>query len=161
MSQRVVATPWFIATTAVVSALITAFASWLAVDSSTGVRVVAVLVGIAVALGVMLVVAWALSPEDVPKAPSVEPVPAPAPAPEPVVASHELEKLLDTGRALHPDASDPRVAAWIADVRHVLQRDKPGIVGYFDALSAREYADDRERLETHVARLTTIVRDFL
>jgi hypothetical protein len=35
------------------------------------------------------------------------------------------------------------------------------VLGYFDALAARRYADDRERLDAHLGRLATVVRDFL
>jgi hypothetical protein len=35
------------------------------------------------------------------------------------------------------------------------------VVGYFNALSTRGYADDVERLDARLRRLVTIVRDFL
>jgi hypothetical protein len=162
MSERIVASPWFLVSTAVVTGLTTALTSWLAVDSSDGVRLLAVLIGVAAGIGVMLLVAWALSSDEEPAVamPAVEPV---VTAP-PVAAHSGLVAHLERGRALlqelEPDKPDYRVASWIAEARETLEREKPGLVGYYDALAARRYADDRERLDTHVSRLATIARDF-
>jgi hypothetical protein len=165
MSERILASPWFLVTTAIVTGLVTAFTSWLATDSTDGVRLLAVLIGVAVGLGVMLLVAWALSGEEE-EAPTVtmpaaEPVVTVSPAP---ARTSDVDAHLESGRALlqelEPGRPDARVDSWIAGVRETLERERPGLLGYYDALGTREYADDRERLDTHVSRLATIARDF-
>jgi len=164
MSERIVASPWFLFSTAIVTGLVTALTSWLAVDSTDGVRLLAVLIGVGVGIGVMLLVAWALSGEEAPTAAPVDHPPPVAPPP-PVARHEELDALLERGRALldelAPGTPDARVEPWISEVRAALERDKPGVVGYFGALGGRAYSDNRARLDAHVARLATIVRDFL
>jgi hypothetical protein len=162
MSERILASPWFLVTTAIVTGLVTAFTSWLATDSTDGVRLLAVLVGVAVGLGVMLLVAWALSGEgEVPTVtmPAAEPV-----VTAPIARPSDVDAHLESGRALlqelEPGTPDARVDSWIAGVRETLERESPGLLGYYDALGARQYADDRNRLDTHVSRLATIARDF-
>lgn len=154
MSERILASPWFLATTVIVCGLVTAFTSWLADESSDGVRLLAALIGLGIGLGVMLLIAWAMT-DDKP-APTIAPVETPPPPP-PIARHDELHALLERGRTLEPGAD---VESWISDVRAALERDKPGVVGYFDQLGTRAYADDRERLDAHVARLETIARDF-
>jgi hypothetical protein len=164
MSERILASPWFLVTTAIVTGLVTAFTSWLATDSTDGVRLIAVLIGVTVGLGVMLLVAWALSGEN--EAPTVT-MPAAEPvvtATPPVARPSEVGAHLESGRALlqelEPGTPDARVDTWIAGVRETLERERPGLLGYYDALRARHYPDDRDRLDTHVSRLSTIARDF-
>jgi hypothetical protein len=165
MSERTLAAPWFLVTTAIVTGLVTALISWLAVDSPDGVRLLAVLIGVAVGLGVMLLVAWAVSEEG--EGPTVT-MPAAEPVvtvpPRPVAGPSDVDAHLESGRALlqelEPGTPDARVDSWIAGVRKTLEQQRPGLLGYYDALGARQYADDRNRLDTHVSRLATIARDF-
>jgi hypothetical protein len=90
---------------------------------------------------------------------------ATAAAPPSQVARDALTRRLEEGRGLREElesgTSDARVGAWIEGVRHTIEQHKPGVVGYFNALGARGYADDGDRLEAHIGRLATIVRDFL
>jgi hypothetical protein len=163
MSERILASPWFLFSTAIVTGFVTAFTSWLAADSTDGVRLLAVLIGVGVGLGAMLLVAWALTGEETTRIEPVE-MPPPATPPPPVARHDELDALLERGRALleelAPETPDERVEPWIADVRETLERAKPGVVGYFGALGARTYTDDRARLDAYVTRLVTITRDF-
>jgi hypothetical protein len=162
---------WFLLWTSVCCGLVVAFATWAAGGSSGAVRVVAALVGLAAGLGVMLLVAWALTPEEpspVPEAPTaVSPPPEPvSEPPEPATTDRgPLTEQLEEGRALRAEldtgASDARVDAWIAGVRGALERQRPGVAGYFGALAGRAYADDPEKLDAHIARLATIVHEFL
>lgn len=169
--SRTLSSPWFLAATALCCGLTVAFASWLADDSSDGVRALAAVSGLGFGLAIVLLVAWVLEHEDAPQvaAPSTAGWPAqPAPpvwptaAPAPATA---LTPRLEEGRALHeelePGASDARVGLWIESVRHAIEQERPGVAGYFNALGGRRYADDVERLDAHLARLATIVRDFL
>jgi hypothetical protein len=114
----------------------------------------------------MLLIASAVAAEETTSTPEPAPAIAPVPTAPPPDESHVvLRERLEAGRALggqlDPSASDPRVDAWIAQVRQMLERDKPGLVGYFDALSRRAYADDHARLDAHTRRLATIVRDLV
>jgi hypothetical protein len=134
----------------------------------------------------MLFVAWALDGErrseavaapraGVAASPTARPTGAPdaafaptmsrAAAPSSDVARDALTRRLEEGRALReeldPGTVDARVGAWIEGVRRTIEQHKPGVVGYFDALSARRYTDDGDRLDAHIGRLATIVRDFL
>jgi hypothetical protein len=88
-----------------------------------------------------------------------------AAAPSSDVARDALTRRLEEGRALREELDqgtvDARVEAWIEAVRRTIEQHKPGVVGYFDALSARTYTDDGDRLDAHIGRLATIVRDFL
>jgi hypothetical protein len=81
------------------------------------------------------------------------------------VARDALTRRLEEGRALREDVGpgtvDARVEAWIEAVRRTIEQHRPGVVGYFDALGARTYTDDGDRLDAHIGRLATIVRDFL
>jgi hypothetical protein len=164
--NHILASRWFLVSTTICCAVGVAFTSWLARDSSGGVRVVAALIGLVAALAVMLLVAWALAIDE---RPSTEPEPAADPPTSvtdpPLVARDVLASQLEEGHALRhdlePDTSDDRVSAWIEEVRGTIERHKPSVLGYFDALAARRYADDRERLDAHLGRLATVVRDFL
>ena len=42
-----------------------------------------------------------------------------------------------------------------------VERHAAGAVGYFNALGSRSYGGDADRLDAHIGRLATIVRDFL
>jgi hypothetical protein len=181
--NRTLSSTWFLVATALCCGLTVAFASWLADESSNGVRALAALSGLGFGLAIMLLIAWVLDEEDTPAVSRpAEPAPpgwvtaarAPTPAtrpssPQPTElresAPAVLTVRLEEGRALReqlqPGASDARVAAWIESVRHSLERERPGVVGYFNALGTRVYADDVERLDAHLGRLATIVRDFL
>jgi hypothetical protein len=171
---RIVASTWFLVSTAVCCGVAVAFTSWIAEDSADGVRLLAALLGLGAGLAVMLLVAWALAGEHSPpaaaaaSAPVLEPTPVTAAAPEPAAradARDALTRRVDEGRTLReelaPGASDARVAYWIESARETVERQKPGVAGYFDALATRPYADDAERLDAYVRRLETIVRDFL
>ena len=168
---------------ALCSGVVVAFTSWLAVDSSDGVRALAAVAGLGVALALMLFVAWALASDEPseaaaapragaapawPTAPDrafARPVKATAAAPPSQVARETLTQRLAEGRALRealdPGTADARVSAWVDGARHTIEQHKPGVVGYFNALSSRTYADDGDRLDAHIGRLATIVRDFL
>ncbi len=163
MSERVLASPWFLGTTAVVTGAVTALFSGLAADGSNGVRVLALLLGVTVGLGSMLLVAWALSGKEEQTVPPVEMPTVVTPRPT-VARPDELDAHLGSGRALlqelEPGKPDDRVGEWIAAVRETLDREKPGVVGYYNALGTRQHPDDRARLDAHVTRLETIARDF-
>jgi hypothetical protein len=163
--ERVLTSTWFLVATAICSAVMVGLVSWITVDLSDGARALAALVALVAAVGMMLVLAWGLSGN--------EPAPAAA-APEYVAppvrtatdpAREELSRRLDEGEALReqidPGEIDARVDSWIAESRQAVAACKPGVLGYFDALAARSYDDDRARLDAHVARLATIVRDML
>jgi hypothetical protein len=181
--ERPIASPWFLAATALCSGVVVAFTSWLVVDSSDGVRALAAVAGLGVALALMLFVAWALDSDEPseaaaapragaapawPTAPDrafARPVETTAAAPPSQVARDTLTQRLAEGRALRealdPGTADARVGAWIDGARHTIEQHKPGVVGYFNALSSRTYADDGDRLDAHIGRLATIVRDCL
>jgi hypothetical protein len=166
--ERVLGSGWFLASTAISCAIAVGFTSWIANDSTAGVRAGAALIGLAAGLGVMLLVAWVLAsnpePEPVSAAP-VEQLEQVESEPTAVIARDDLTTKLEEGlalrQAIEPGASDERVGVWIADVRRSLEHDRPGVLGYYDALAARAFADDRDRLEAHLDRLATIVGDFL
>lgn len=185
---RTAASPWFLLATALCSGLVVAFASWLAEDSSDGVRATAALVGLGIALAFMLSIAWALDTDEpseaatvrstgVKPAPTAWPTavsdPADGPEASTVVAAPSPSEAagsaftgrLEEGRALReelePGTSDARVGVWIEGVRHTIEQYKPGLLGFFNALGARTYADDCDRLDAHVRRLATIIRDFV
>jgi hypothetical protein len=146
---------WFLASTAVCCAIGVGFTSWIASDSSAVVRVVAALIGLAAALGVMLLVAWVLASDQEPAASVPDREPAMV-EPQDVLGP-KLEQGLELRTTVEAGASDDRVGAWIEEVHLALERDRPGVLGYYDALAARAFADDRERLEAHLDRLATIV----
>jgi len=186
--NRTMSSTWFLVATALCCGLTVAFASWLAVESSDGVRALAALSGLGFGVAIMLLVAWTLDGADLPggdTAPAAEsrrgeraslarPVAAPAPMPPTATARPSslrataptaLSLRLEEGQALReqlePGASDARVGVWIERVRYSIAEHRPGVVGYFNALSTRGYADDVERLDAHLGRLATIGRDFL
>jgi hypothetical protein len=157
--ERVLTSFRFLAATTVCCGLVVALATWAVSDSSSGVRLLAALIGLGSSLGVMLLIAWAAAAEEAtPVAAPSPPVPAPS---APSEAQALLREHLEAGLALEPDLSDSRVGAWIDDVRHTIELHKPGLLGYFDALAQRAYADDRARLEAYSRRLATIVRDLV
>ena len=168
---RVLGSGWFLGSTAICCAIGVGFTSWLANDSSAGVRALAALIGLAAGLGVMLLVAWVLASEPQPEPAAQAPAPAPVSVehvesePTVVIPRDDLTSKLDEGlelrQSIEPGAADERVDVWIADVRQRLEGEKPGVLGYYDALGARTFADDRDRLEGHLDRLATIVGDFL
>jgi hypothetical protein len=186
--NRTLGSTWFLVSTALCCGLTVAFTSWLAVESPDGVRALAALSGLGFGLAIMLLVAWVLDGEDPPRADAastavpraVEPAPparpAAVPAQMPTTATARLPSLqaaaqtsfsvrLEEGRALReelePGAFDARVGTWIDSVRQTIEQHRPGVAGYFNALGTRGYADDVERLDAHLGRLATIVRDFL
>jgi hypothetical protein len=186
--NRPLSSTWFLVATALCCGLTVAFASWLADESSDGVRALAALSGLGFGLAIMLLVAWMLDGAGLPRddaAPAAEaapaerasparPVAAPAPLPPAATARPSspqataptaLSLRLEAGRALReqlePGMSDTRVGVWIEGVRYSLAEHRPGVAGYFNALSTRGYADDAERLDAHLGRLSTIVRDFV
>jgi hypothetical protein len=145
--------------------------TWLAEGSSGGVRVLAALIGLAVGLLIMLLVAWALSAEEAPPAvvpvapspvavPVAEPVAPEAPAPLAAPAP-DLQARLEEGHALAREApTGSQVDDWVERTRSHLAQHRPGVLGYFAALGSRSYPDDAARLAAHLARLETIVRDM-
>jgi len=180
------ASPWLVVATALFSGVVVGFTSWLAVDYSNGVRALAAVAGLGLSIAIMLFVAWALDGEkssEAVAAPSAGAVASPtarstappdaafaptmstAAAPSSDVARDALTRRLEEGRALREELDqgtvDARVEAWIEAVRRTIEQHKPGVFGYFDALSARTYTDDGDRLDAHIGRLATIVRDFL
>jgi hypothetical protein len=184
--NRTMSSTWFLVATALCCGVTVAFTSWLADESSDGVRALAALSGLGFGLAIMLLVAWALDSADPPRvevapaagarpaepAPSAWPGAAPGPLPTTarppsfeITAPAALGLRVEEGRALReqlePGLSDARVGAWIDDVRRSIEEHRPGAVGYFDALSARGYADDVARLDAHLGRLATIARDFV
>ncbi len=57
------ASPWLVVATALFSGVVVGFTSWLAVDYSNGVRALAAVAGLGLALAIMLFIAWALDGE--------------------------------------------------------------------------------------------------
>jgi hypothetical protein len=167
--SRIVASGWFLASTAVCCAIAVGLMSWIASDSSAGIRALAAVIGLGAALAVMLLVAWVLAAEPQPErgvaVPETSTVAiAPIVVAPGSVEPDELALRLEEGSALReslePGSSDDRVTVWIEEARATIAKRTPGAVGYFDALAARAYADDRERLDAHLGRVATIVRDF-
>jgi hypothetical protein len=186
--NRTLGSTWFLVSTVLCCGLTVAFTSWLAVESPGGVRALAALSGLGFGVAIMLLVAWVLDREDPPRADAastaVSGAAEPAPPARPVAvpahmtttatarppslqgaAQTAFNLRLEEGRALReelePGAFDARVGVWIDSVRQTIEQHRPGVVGYFNALSTRGYADDVERLDAHLARLATVVRDFL
>jgi hypothetical protein len=164
--ERILTSFRFLVSTAVCCAVVVAGTTWLLADASGGARLLAAVIALGAALSVMVLIAWVVAAEREAPAPAPAPAVVVAPAPAPandvqVVLGKRLAAGRSLGEELDPSAFDPRVDAWIADVRQTLERDKPGLVGYFDALSQRAYADDRARLEAYARRLATIVRDLV
>ena len=164
----------FLASTAVCCGLAVAFTTWVTNDSPGSLRALAALIGLGSSLAVMLLVAWAVAPEAGLSVPAAAPEQAPTEASRVVVAPptapssdarSALTQLLNEGVALReeiePAATDPRVDAWIDRVREAIDRHKPGVAGYVNALSQRAYADGGARLDAHIRRLATVVRDLM
>ena len=167
--EPVLTSPRFLFSTAVCCGLSVAVAIWAVGGASGGVRALAGLIALVAGLAVMLLVAAAASDGTAP--PVVE---APAAEVEPPVASPEparvpeapdvLVRRLAEGRKLReelePGSTDARVDSWIDEVRTAIEGWRPGVAGYFNALAQRAYADDGLRLDAHLRRLETIVRDY-
>ena len=154
----------FLVWTAVSCAVGVGLCTWLAAGSSNGVRAVAALIGLGIGLLVVFLVAWAM-PGEAPRAPVTpiahEPVvlapsssPLPPPPP-PAPAAPDLQARLEEGRALEPHREV--VDGWIAETKRSLAQHRPGALGYFEALGTKTFADDRARLDAHLARLENIV----
>jgi len=164
--ERILTSFRFLASTALCCAVAVAGTTRLLADASGGARLLAASIALAATLSVMLLIASAVAAEAATSTPGPAPAIAPvSTAPPPNEVHVVLRERLEAGRALgeqlDPSTSDPRLDAWIARIRQALERDKPGLVGYFDALSRRAYADDRARLDAHTRRLATIVRDLV
>ena len=174
--ERILSSTWFLVSTAACCGLAAAFTTWLAEGSSPGTRLLAALIGLAAGLAVMLLYAWAAADEGEASAvaPAAVPtLPEPArtveqpfePVSRPGDAHGVLTLRLEEGRALHAElesgAADPRVGSWIDGVRELVEQSRPGYAGYFNQLAQRAYADDRARLDAHLGRLGTIVRDVM
>lgn len=162
--ERILTSHRFLAATAACCGVAAGLAAWAAHDASRGARAAAVLIALGSTLAVLLMIAWALAGDgqetvvEAPVPPSEPPVVAAAPA-DP--RRRELEQLLEEGRALREQVStaDARVDAWIEQTRQAIEQCRPGVAGYFNALAARRFPDDGSRLDAHVKRLGTIVRD--
>jgi hypothetical protein len=168
--ERVLTSYRFLASTAACCGLSVAVALWAVGDASGGARALAGLIGLTAALAVMLLIAAAATEAETKAAP-VRPVVVPAdevaaPAAPPPVRERgdELARRLAEGRGLReelaPGSTDPRVDAWLEDVRAAIEGWRPGVAGYFNALAGRAYADDAARLDAYTRRLETIVRGY-
>ena len=150
----------FLASTALACGLTVALALWVAGDATGVARALAGLVGLGASLAVMLLIAWAVADES-----EAHVVPAASPEPAPVAATAlresngALRRCLEEGRALQRDPDPRSVDAWIRVARETIEGCRPGVAGYFNALARRTYADDGLRLDAHLKRLETIVRD--
>jgi len=150
----------FLVSTAVCCGLSVALALWAVGGASGGARALAGLIGLTASLAVMVLIAAAVS-DGTAAAPEPPPAEAPVP-PARVPEGHELlARRLDDARALRlqlrPGSTDARVDTWIEEVRTTIERSRPGVAGYFNALARRAYADDASRLDAHIRRLETIV----
>jgi hypothetical protein len=164
--ERVLTSYRFLASTAVCCGLSVAVALWAVGHASGGARALAGLIGLMAALAVMLLIAAAATEASpalsfvVPPADVEQPAPPP-PGPE---GGDALARRLAEGRRLReelaPGSTDPRVDAWLEDVREAIESWRPGVAGYFNALAGRAYADDASRLDAHTRRLETIVRGY-
>jgi hypothetical protein len=168
--ERVLTSYRFLASTAVCCGVSVAVAIWAVGDASGGARALAGLIGLAAALAVMLLIAAAATEveTDAPPVPpvvvptvEVEPPAMPLPVPE---GGDPLAQRLAEGCAIReelaPGWADPRVDAWVDEVRVAIQSWRPSTAGYFNALHQRAYADDTVRLEAYIRRLETIVRGY-
>lgn len=164
---RIVASWWFLVATGLCCGLGVGLASWAADDSPTANRVLAALIALGAGLGLMLLLAWGLgaevpAPASPPRSATTAAVP---PGPDVADARAQLAVYLDQGHALREElelgTSAGGIDAWIDRVRETIAQHKPGVAGYFHALAAKPYADDAQRLDAHIARLTTIVRELL
>jgi hypothetical protein len=175
--ERLFSSRWFVAWTALCCAVTVAFVTWASGADSGGGRLAAILVGVVLGIVLAVSVPVALRPEREPglpvgsPPPPVPPAPAPtavaeAPAPhdEPDGVHGELTERLAAGRALRaelaPDADGEPVAAWIASTQALLAPAHPAIARYFGALDAKPWHDEAARLDAHLRRLETILRDF-
>ncbi|HVU78302.1 MAG TPA: hypothetical protein VHC67_12005 [Gaiellaceae bacterium] len=162
--QGVVESRTFPVWVAFCTAVTVAVASGVTVDDSVATRIVAGLVGLAA--GVVLSFALAALPAFLrrrERAPEQAPEPvtivqAPAEAPTVVVTDDRRTRLEAQRAAASPDGD---VEAWIAATQRTIDQVIPGASGYFASLASRPFADERARLDAHVARLETILRDFL
>ena len=159
--ERVLTSFRFLASTALGCGLTVAVALWVAGDATGVARALAALVGLGASLSVMLLIAWAVADETEAQAdPTALPEPAPVATTAAVPESNgALRRCLEEGRALHPDPDPGSVEEWIRAARKTIERCRPGVAGYFNALARRTYADDALRLDAHLKRLETIVRD--
>jgi hypothetical protein len=170
--ERVLTSYRFLASTALCCGLSVAIAIWSVGEASGGARALAGLIGLTAALAVMLLIAAAAAeaetkgapvPPTVVPAAELEAPDAPPPVPE---RGDELAQRLAEGRRLReelapaPGSTDPRVDAWLEDVRAAIESWRPGVAGYFNALAGRAYADDAARLDAYTRRLETIVRGY-
>jgi hypothetical protein len=182
---RILESRWFPLWAAACCAVCVAFATWVSVDASTAGRVGAGVAGLGVGVVLMFAIPFLLAglmqPQPdrprpsvthaAPSAPAAEPAPGavsvaddagvPVAVPEPAAARSELAGRLDAGRALRDAAAADAIDAWVADARRAVEQCAPGAAGYFAALDARPWDDAGRRLDAHLARLETILRDFL
>jgi hypothetical protein len=167
--QGVVESRTFPVWVAFCTAVTVAVASGITVDDSVATRVAAGIVGLAIGVALSFALAAvaagfqgrehvAASPPPAPAPTPVTVVETPAEAPTVVVTDDRRTRLEAQRAAADPDGD---VAAWIAATQQVIDRVLPGASGYFASLGSRPFADDRARLDAHLARLDTILRDFL
>lgn len=150
--------PVFLCWVAFCSAVAAAITSGVALHDSPAARVGAalagVVIGMAFAFGTFALVELRRSPPPVEVVAEL-PV-APAAEHEPVVDDlrERLETQLVAGRELRDEPLDSRVDEWIAATGRLLQDGAPGAARYFGALEPTAWP-------AHLARLETILRDFL
>jgi hypothetical protein len=179
---RIAESRWFIPWAAACCAACVAFATWIANDASTGGRIAAGVVGLVAGIALMFAIPLLFTalpappsapaigqgaqrpPSPVaypaPVAPAVFPAPV-APPPDTGVARAELDRELERGRELRGASDQGAVDAWIADAQRAVSSFAPNAAGYFGSLDRRAWDDQAKRLEAHLARLETILRDFL
>lgn len=162
--ERILTSYRFLATTAVCCGVATGLTAWVAGDAPRAARALAVLIALGSTLALLLLIASALASDEaspVPAAPTLAPD-APAPSPSDP-GRRELARLLEEGATLRTEVeqlhADSRIDAWIETTREAIEQCRPGLAGYFNALAARSFADDGSRLDAHVKRLGTIVRE--
>ena len=155
---RAAGSPWFLVWVAFCSALSVAIATGTAIDDSSAALVAANLIGLSIGVVVAfgsfyLVTSLSSEPPEWVAPPVVEQEPVAAPtewaSPEPHIDDlrNRLEARLAEGREL----SDERSQEWIDATRTLLEPEAPGAARYFAAAT----------WPGHVARLETILRDFL
>ncbi|HVW90183.1 MAG TPA: hypothetical protein VHC01_12020 [Gaiellaceae bacterium] len=159
-----VASRAFPAWVAFCTAVTVAVATGVTVDDSVPARVAAGFAGLAAGVALSFALASVL-PAGRERAAAPAPVPAPAEAWPSAEAPTVVEKIDDRRGRLeqHLATADPEgdVEGWIARAHAVVAETVPGASGYFAALGARAFPDERTRLETYVGRLQTIARDFI
>jgi hypothetical protein len=162
---RSIDSPLGLAWVAFCSAVAAALATGMAIHDPAGTKIAVALLGTAVGLVVALVSFALVSSlrgpgrEGVGFAAPARPESVAAPvwvAREPAVDDLRvrLEARLAAGRELRDDPPDARVDEWIETTRRMLEPSAPGAARYFAAL-------DRSAWPAQLARLETIVRDFL